>query len=191
MVLCAVGSWRVYDYYTLPFNPTQLADSEMRMWKDYYSGNRMALGLELVRALREQFKVPQNDAYDIARDFAGAAAAFQGASGNYESVGLTPLTAGYARIRKVVGGDWSPEKAARAELDWWVKRRTPGHDSSEEVGRGIAALYAILYGRTNARIERAGYLRAEAARVRDQSSDWPQVQKLLRESYSELAHGVR
>ena len=191
LALFGWGTWRVYDFYTLPFNPTRLADSEMRMWRDYYSGNRMGLGLELVKAVREQFKVGQNDAMEIARDFAGAAVAFQSASGNYESVALPELEAGYERVRKVVGGTWDSGQAARAELEWWVQRRTPGHESTAEVGRSIATLYALLYGRTNARLERAGYLRAEAARVRDQSGDWPRVQKLLRESYSELAYGVR
>jgi len=61
------------------------------------------------------------------------------------------------------------------------------------VGTLIAALYALLYGGTNAEILQAGVLRAQAAALRDAGgpdADWPAVERLLVESYSALHRGV-
>jgi hypothetical protein len=62
------------------------------------------------------------------------------------------------------------------------------------VGRLIAELYAKLYGRTNADIEQAGLLRAQAAALRDAggvNADWARVEQMLVESYTRLAKGIK
>ncbi len=71
-----------------------------------------------------------------------------------------------------------------------MKRRTPGQDSPEEVGRSIARLYTILYGETNPDILEAGLLRAQAADLRDRHGDWKEIETLLRQSYNALARGT-
>jgi hypothetical protein len=91
----------------------------------------------------------------------------------------------------LTNGTWDAEAAARAELEWWVKRRTPGQNSPEEVGRSIAKLYKTLYGRSNPDIEKAGLLRALAAHIRDTSHDWDKVDTLLKESYRSLIRGIQ
>ena len=175
-----------------PFNPDRIAVSETRMWQAYYSQDTQALGREMVRLLQSQFGLSLADSIDVGRDLAGAAMQFQSLGGNYDQV-LPRLERAYGRIKKITGGTWSPTEAAQAELDWWVARRTPGRDSSETVGRSIARLYAVLYGKTNPAIEQAGFLRAQAAELRDKGSanaDWKQVERLLRQSYRALRRGV-
>jgi hypothetical protein len=86
-----------------------------------------------------------------------------------------------------------PEEAAKAELDWWVARRTPGSDSVEEVGRLIAYLYTVLFGENQPAFERAGLLRAQAAHIRDEGGelcDWSEVEQQLQESYQALQEGI-
>lgn len=85
------------------------------------------------------------------------------------------------------------DAVARAELGWWVARRTPGRNSPAQVGAEIANLYALLYGKTNPNLQKAGLLRAKAAYLRDQggnSPDWQEVERLLRESYEALVVGL-
>ena len=182
---------RPHERFFLPFNGHAIGAAEARMWKAYYSGDGMTLGRELVTSLQKQFFLPRTTSMEVAQVFATAAVAFQRASGNYEAVALEPLRRGYEAIRKAAGTEWDSEAAARAELEWWVRRRTPGMDSIEHVGDSIARLYAILYGKTNERIERAGRLRAEAAKLRDEGGDWGRIEALLKESYHQLAVGVR
>lgn len=172
------------------FNARKLADAELRMWKAYYEGKHQEMGKEIMRALQVQFGLTFTQSFDVARPLARAAVGFQGASGNYEAAALPDLRQAYTTMRDLTGGTWDPDQAARAELEWWVKRRTPGHDTPEEVGRSIAHLYAVLYGHTNPDIERAGLLRAQAADLRDRHGDWDEIGQLLRESYRLLVKGV-
>lgn len=74
-----------------------------------------------------------------------------------------------------------------------MDRRTPGRQDTETVGASIGALYALLYGRHNEKIEAAGFLRAEAAALRDAggaNADWPQIESMLQVSYSRLLEGI-
>ena len=120
---------------------------------------------------------------------AAATFAFRGGKKNVGGI-VNDVEKAYAHIRAATGQDFDPHEAAKAEVAWWVARRTPGHNSVEEVGSIIAELYAILYGQSNPDIEYAGYLRAKAARVRDKSADWVEVEKLLQQSYTHLLAGI-
>lgn len=173
------------------FDAVALAAAETRMWKAYYSRDAMTLLGELTSVLQVQFHLKPGDASSVARDLGLAAAAFQrSGAGEYERAALPNLTQAYTKLRELTGGTWSADAAARAELAWWVRRRTPGKDSPEEVGRDIASLYSILYGGTNADIENAGLQRARAAALRDSGKDWAEVERLLRESYQSLVRGA-
>jgi len=191
MVLLAFGYAR--RRWLGPFDPDRIAASETRMWQAYYRRDAQSLGREMVTLLRKQFGLSLADSIEVGKDLAGAAMAFQDSSRNSDQV-LPGLERAYARLKKVSGGTWDAAEAARAELDWWTARRTPGRDSAEEVGRAIVQLYAILYGKTNAHIERAGLLRAQAAELRDRGgerADWAEVERLLRESYRALCRGIQ
>jgi len=185
--------WAVWPSHCLPvhFDSAVIAAAETRMWQAYYRGDKQVLFDELTTLMQDQFGLSGWTAKRVGFDLASGAKTFASApGGDYEEMILPDLEKAYARIKDATGGDFDANEAARAELDWWVARRTPGQNSVEEVGRRIARLYAILYGQTNEHIERAGYLRAQAARVRDQSSDWPRVRQLLEESYSTLLKGI-
>ena len=191
VVVCA-AVWLLWPSRpsAITFDSKAIAASETRMWQAYYRQDKQALFDELTALMLEQFAVTGITAKRVAYDLAMAAKDFASSRGGYEAQVLPSLVSAYTRIQKASGAEFDPEAAARAELDWWVARRTPGQNSVEEVGRGIAKLYAILYGATNDHIERAGFLRAKAGRVRDESSDWPEVQRLLEESYGELLQGI-
>lgn len=172
----------------------RLAAAETRMWKMYYGqSTQVSLGRELLALLREQFGLSYRSAYKVARDLASATLKFRETRDNYEAVVLPDLTNAYTTLRDATDGDWNPEDVARAELDWWVARRTPGLRSPEQVGASISKEYSLLYGRTNPDIDKAGLLRAQAAALRDQSgpnTDWNHIQKMLTDSYGALARGV-
>ena len=173
------------------FDPDRIAAAETRMWKAYYNRNIRELGFEMIDVLQEQFHLSAPDAIAVAADLSSATLAFQSTKEDYPTQALLGLKSAYTRLKILTKGTWDADAAARAELEWWVKRRTPGHNSPEEVGRSIANLYKILYGKSNKDIEQAGLLRARAANIRDTSNDWPKVQDLLQDSYRALVQGIQ
>ena len=113
---------------------------------------------------------------------------------NYEQIVLPDLEMAYLQLRALLKLSFDPREAARAELAWWVARRTPGRDNPEVVGKEIARLYSIIYGAERPGFLEAGILRAEAAQLRDRggpNGDWKKVEGLLRRSYRVLAGAVR
>src|SRR5499425_1858276 len=126
------------------FNPTRLADLEVRMWQAYYAKERSRLFLLLVTLLREQYHYSWATATVEGFHLARAAATFGDAKGGYDVV-LPDLEAAYAKAKAWTGANFDANAVARAELAWWVARRQPGQNSPEQVGRLIAEEYALLY----------------------------------------------
>lgn len=172
------------------FDAVAVASAETAMWKAYYAGKPDVVLNEMTRLLEVQASLPATDARAAATSMATAAAKFQMMRGAYDRVVLPDLVAGYEILRTATGRDFDAEDAARAELEWWARRRTPGKDSAESVGDAIADLYAELYGTRNDAIERAGLLRAEAAKLRDSGGDWTRVEDLLVQSHQSLLAGI-
>ena len=172
------------------FDADMMAQAETKMWQAYYSGDRTQIGLQLIALLRNQHGMTLLEAKRAGESFAQAAMKFRSAREHYDAVALGDMTAAYDVIRQASGASYDSQEAARAELAWWVARRTPGQDSAEQVGAKIAELYAVLYGRADPAFEQAGVLRAQAAILRDSGgsqADWPEVQNLLTDSYRILA----
>jgi len=181
----------------LHFDPDFVGDSETRMWQLYYGNvSRAAMGMQLLRLMRAQFGLSYRTSILVAEDVAAATLEFHGAreESEYENKVLPNLIHGYTRLCRAVNGTWDPEEVARAELDWWVARRTPGRSDPQIVGQAIAHEYSLVYGKDNEHVQRAGFLRAKAARQRDdtagQGPDWKEISAMLRESYSELLRGI-
>ncbi|MBI4678628.1 MAG: hypothetical protein HY748_13705 [Elusimicrobia bacterium] len=175
------------------FDASKAAASETRMWKAYYGGDGEALARELQQLVADQFRLSRDQAMQVAGPMAKSAVKFLNTREDYEAAVLPDLRAGYERLKALRGLPSDPEKAAAAELDWWVARRTPGQDSPEEVGRRITKLYAVIYGAEKPGFDKAGLLRAKAAHVRDRGGsgcDWGEVEKLLRESYDALSRAL-
>jgi len=170
------------------FNPSRLADLEVRMWQAYYAKERVRLFSLLVTMLREQhhysWGVAATEGFHLAR----AAATFGDLRTNYDVV-LPDLESAYAIARSWTSAGFDPRVVAKAELAWWVARRIPGQNSPEQVGALIADAYAALYETTRARVETAALLRAQAAALRDAEAgqpDWIRIGVLLQASYREL-----
>jgi predicted aminopeptidase len=170
------------------FNPTRLADLELRMWKAYYAKDRTQLFGLLVTMLREQYRYSWATATREAFHLARAASTFGDLKGDYEQV-LPDLEAGYATAKSWLDAGFDPRAVAQAELDWWVARRIPGQNSAEQVGHLIAQEYALLYETSAERVAPAALLRATAAKMRDEQAaqpDWDRIGRLLEQSYREL-----
>ena len=170
------------------FEPARLADLEVRMWQAYYAHDRARLFTLLVTMLREQYRYSWATAAVEGFHLARAAATFADLKTNYEVV-LPDLEAAYETTRSWTGAAFDARAVARAELAWWVARRTPGQNSAEQVGALIAQEYALLYETTPESVAEPAFLRARAAALRDQQAagpDWDTIGRLLRASYDEL-----
>jgi hypothetical protein len=170
------------------FDPDRTAALELEMWQAYYAKQRVRLFRLLVTLLREQYHYPWTTAATEGFLLARAAATFGDATSKYEIV-LPDLEKGYATARQWLGAGFEPGRVARAELAWWVARRTKGQNDPENVGRLIAEAYALLYEAPFDDMLKPGLLRAEAAAMRDAQAgapDWPTIGRLLTESYREL-----
>jgi len=192
LVLLAVFLFR-FVFAAPSYDAVKIAEAETKMWQAYYSGDQIQLGFHLVGLLRSQYGLSLLEAKAIGEALARAAIAFLSAKGNYEQVALPDLIQAYSLIQSETGASFDPEEVAKAELAWWIARRTPGEDSPEQVGEKIARQYILLYGLDEPSFHEAGLLRARAARLRDLSgatADWAQVENLLIESYSVLAEAI-
>ncbi len=174
------------------FDPDRTAAIELDMWRAYYDKRNTALFLGLTTLNREMYRCPRSTAARIAYRFARAAAAFGNLRSGYEQV-LPDLEEGYRIARGWSQLTYEPALIARAELAWWVARRTPGKNSPEQVGDLIADLNAQFYGVPKTRVLEASILRARAGKLRDEggpSADWAEVARLLNASYRSLHAGV-
>jgi hypothetical protein len=170
------------------FDADRTASLEVDMWKAYYDRQPLMLFRLLTIQLREQYSYTWAKAIQAAFHLARAAATFGDLRGDYEQV-LPDLERAYAIARDWTRANFDPAAVARAELAWWVARRTPGDNSPEQVGDDIARTYALLYARPLDSVAHAGLLRAQAAALRDAGgahADWPAVASLLRDSYRNL-----
>lgn len=174
-------------------DPKVVAAAETEMWKAYYSGDKRELASQLLTIQRNQFGLTWSESLRVTRDLAKAAMVFAGIREDYEEEVLPALIAAYKRIQKAQNLDFDPEKAARAELDWWVARRDGKRKGVESVGDAIGKLYGILYGEMKPEFQTAGRLRAEAATLRDRGgdqADWNRIEEILVQSYQALESGL-
>jgi hypothetical protein len=179
------------------FDPDRLAALELRMWKAYYRRQPARLFALLVEANREQASATWPRAVRAAFLLARAAAGFGRSTGDYDRF-LPDIVAGYRALGMPPSVD--AEEVARRELRWWVVRREIGLAAGGAAGEAIAVLYAALYDVPVEAVAEAGRLRGMAAEVRDRGATddpdgpagpgkayWPQVARLLRDSYRSLA----
>jgi hypothetical protein len=178
------------------FDPDELARLETRMWKAYYRQQPARLFGLLIQALHAQAQVSWFRALRASLLLTRAAAGFARSSGDYER-----FAADIGRAYRTLGlpEHVDVEAVARHELRWWVVRREHGLAAGKAAGDAITDLYAALYGMPRERVSEAGRLRGLAAEVRDRGANddpdgprgagsayWPEVARLLRESYRSL-----
>jgi hypothetical protein len=179
------------------FDADELARLETRMWKAYYRRQPARLFRWLIVALRAQAHVSWPRALIAGLTLTRAAAGFSRATGDYDR-----FAPGIARAYRLLGlpASVDAEEVARRELRWWVVRREIGLAAGTAAGDAITGLYATIYGLDEAGVAEAGRLRGLAAEVRDRGAAadpdgaagagrayWPEVARLLRDSYRSLA----
>jgi hypothetical protein len=178
------------------FDPDELARLETRMWKAYDRHQPARLFVLLVGALRAQAQVSWLRALGAGLLLTRAAAGFARANGDYDrfagDIGRAYRTLGLPEHVDV-------EAVARHELRWWVVRRELGLTAGDAAGDSLTDLYAALYDVPRDQVAEAGRLRGLAAEIRDRgahddpegprargSAYWPEVARLLRDSYRSL-----
>ncbi|MFL5643031.1 MAG: hypothetical protein ACJ771_11875 [Chloroflexota bacterium] len=179
------------------FDPDELAKLETRMWKAYYRRQPARLFGLLVLAIREQAHVSWPRALAASVLLTRAAAGFARSTGDYERF-AQDIVRGYRILGMPDHVDI--EAVARHELRWWVVRREIGLEAGTAAGESITDLYAALYSVPLERVAEAGRLRGIAAEIRDRgatvdpdgprgpgTSYWPEVARLLRQSYRSLS----
>ncbi len=183
------------------FDPDRLATLELRMWKAYYRRQPARLFGQLVKALHEQGGASWPRSLASASLLTRAAVRFARSDGDYERV-APDIGRGYRLLGLPATTDL--DEVARWELGWWVVRREVGLAAGSAAGDAIAHLYAAFYNVPLERVAEAGRLRGMAAEVRDRGAFedpdgprgagrayWPEVARLLRESYRSLSAAVR
>ena len=182
------------------FDPDRLASLELRAWKAYYRRQPLRLFGLLVMANHDQAHVSWRRALVAAFYFARGASWFARATGDYERF-APDVVRGYRALG--LPADVDAQEVARRELRWWVVRREIGVAAGDEAGRAITALYSAIYRLPEQSVAEAGRLRGLAAEVRDRGASddpagptapgaayWPQVARLLRDSYRGLHAAV-
>ena len=182
------------------FDADRLASLETRMWKAYYRRQPARLFGWLLLGLREQAGVGWPTALAASVLLTRAAAGFARAEGDYER-----FAPDIGRAYRLLGlpDDVDATEVARRELRWWVVRREIGLAAGSAAGDAITSLYAAIYAVQPSAVADAGRLRGEAAEVRDRGADvdpdgptgagrayWPEVARLLRDSYRSLKAAV-
>jgi hypothetical protein len=183
------------------FDPDRLALLELRMWKAYYRRQPARLFGTLVLALREQARISWPRAIWAAGLLTRAAVGFARSTADYERF-APDVARGYRALGLPASVDL--DTVAREELRWWVVRREIGLAAGTAAGESIARLYAALYNVPLESVGEAGRLRGVAAEVRDRGATvdpdgpkgagaayWPEVARLLGESYRSLSRAVR
>ncbi len=166
------------------------------MWKAYYRRQPARLLGLLILANREQARVGWPRAVMAAFWLTRAAIGFARSTGEYGRF-EHDIVRGYRTLGLPEHVD--ADEVARRELRWWVVRREVGLTAGAAAGDAITAVYVAIYGVPEASVSEAGRLRGLAAEVRDRGAVadpdgptapgrryWPQVARLLRDSYRSL-----
>jgi len=182
------------------FDPDELARLETRMWQAYYRRQPTRLFGQLIRALRAQAGISWPRAIAASLLLTRAAAGFARSADDYDRF-APDIGRAYRLLR--LPEDVDVESVARQELRWWVVRREIGPAAGIAAGDAITALYTTLYRVPPRQVAEAARLRGLAAEVRDRGATndpdgsrgagaayWPEVARLLRESYRSLKAGL-
>jgi hypothetical protein len=175
------------------FDPYRVAQLEVGMWQAYYKKQNLRLFGLLIVMLREQYRYTWAKAATAGFYLARPASRFAEMKLGYELV-LPDLERAFTIAKDWTGAGYEPAAVARAELAWWIARRDPRANSTDNVGSLISELYALFYEVPVASVDAAGRLRAEAAALRDtggEAADWEKISVLLDRSYQSLYEALR
>lgn len=185
----------------------KMADAEVNSWKAYYAKDRLGIFENLTKMIGIQYDIKDPSLLRKVSFQLGLAVAKFGelprtaSNEEYDKEVLPLLVTGYKSLKEATQSNWNEELAAKDDLAWWLARRKKGANSPENVGKLMAKLYRTVYGPSdNHHFNRAGFLRASAARYRDlckwhwggiQEKDWSIIHSLLKDAYMELVLGIQ
>jgi hypothetical protein len=187
------------------FNDMEIASAETAIWQSYYSHDAHSVLKNMIVLLSDQYGISNPVvAQDVAEKFTHAYVKFgktppASLPQKYNTDVLPLVIKAYEALKQATNATWNPEKAAAADLSWWVARRQNNTLDPEVVASKMLDLFHVLYGsKGNNHLARAAYLRSVAGRYRDQCQDrwggvnpedWTVVHLLLEKAYFELRHG--
>jgi hypothetical protein len=153
------------------FDPNELAQVETAMWRSYYEKKPVLLFWQLAGGLRQQFHAPFWRSFKIGFQATKAAFVFKkGRSrADYEQA-LPDLIAYYESIQDLSTGPFDVVKVSKLELEWWIVHRQRDRYSYADLAEVLAQTAATQYDQPAAQFKTYGFLRADAMRLRDESS---------------------
>jgi hypothetical protein len=175
------------------FHPEQLAATEQAAWEAYYLRQWPRLFWLMLQVMRDQFGLSWAQAVYAAAVNTQAQLIFarQGDQGGEAEARMRHF---YSLVREPLGASYDVERAAAAELHWWVvhRNRHAYPDDTALVG-AMTALYQEVYGVPAEQVRAAaeGRVRAVAASDRWLDQNMPVGSPLLVEVRDELASGYR
>ena len=176
------------------FDPHEVARLETGMWRAYYEHRPVALFGILTELLRSQYGLPFWRSVRGAFHAARAARTFQrGTSRSGYELALPDLRSFYAEIGDGADVRFDVGRVAVRELEWWISHRNKVPD----LALRLAELQGEMYSLPADRFRWHADARAQAMALRDArgsaitQSDWDEIEKLLRLSWSEHLSVVR
>ncbi len=183
------------------FNPKDVAHLETAMWRSYYEKKPVLLFWQLATGLRQQFHAPFWRSFKLGSQAAKAAFDFKkGKSQTDYQQALPGLISYYESILALSTDRFDVAKLAELELNWWIIHRERGQYSYTDLANALIHTAAVQYNQPATDFSTYGKLRANAMRLRDESSketggtteaDWQRIEKELTQAWASLHQAVR
>lgn len=190
-LLLAADHWLARPDMTR-FDPGAMGRAEAALWRDYYDGRWVPLGMRMAALARRQYGFSWWDS--VRASFHAARAALHFRRRTDDPRCLPALAAYYDILAPAMPAGFSAAQAADLELRWWTERRRDVPEA--EYAGTIAALAAMCHGVTAAAAEPAARLRADTMAYRDARSgrmtgkDWDHVAARLGEAWTAMRGAV-
>jgi hypothetical protein len=175
------------------FDPDVLAHREVAVWRAEGAGEDFSVYFALVLQLREQERYTWFRAAQTAFYTARAMTTFDGVHSHYEQV-LPDLEDAATIERDWMSTPINPAEVARAELNWWMTRKSRDFHTVDAVSSLMADAYGARYHMDADRLRAAATLRAQAFLEWDGSRtdpDWPSIERRLAEAYRVLKAAIQ
>jgi hypothetical protein len=178
------------------FDPENIAQLDLRMWRSYYNGQYLKLFFLLVSLLNKFFGIKYLQSMRAAWHAALASMDFRRNIGKEDAQRvLKNLERSLEIIHANSTEVFDYRKAAKLELEWWLVHRYPKRYTIS-LEDALAAAMAVLYKVDPSKLGEYARNRAKAMRLRDeinssnQARTWEEIASLLNNSYKSLHKAV-
>ncbi len=183
------------------FDPTAVAKLETAMWRSYYEKKPVLLFWQLATGLRQQFHAPFWRSFKLGFQASKAAFDFKKGKSRAEYQRALPgLTTYYESIQALSTDPFDVKKLAELELEWWVIHRQRERYSYGDLANALSQTAAVQYNQPVSAFVVYGQLRADAMRLRDESSrqsggtteaNWQRIETELGKAWKSLHQAVQ